>query len=193
MIKKWLLLLPVCFCFLLSAQTPTEEVIKDSIRIAAAQADSIASLIDNSASKVNAIMIANGPVGYVNDFEHILDSTQIKFIAAQLSGFEDKTTNEVGVVTISDFYVYGDDIKSFSEDLFNDWGLGKKDKNNGVLIVVSVNKRMVRITTGLGVTNKLTDALGDHIINNIMIPEFKQNNYGKGIADAINEIIKILE
>jgi uncharacterized protein len=193
MIKKWLLLLPVCFCFLLSAQTPTEEVIKDSIRIAAAQADSIASLIDNSASKVNAIMIANGPVGYVNDFEHILDSTQIKFIAAQLSGFEAKTTNEVGLVTISDFYVYGDDIKSFSEDLFNDWGLGKKDKNNGVLIVVSVNKRMVRITTGLGVNDKLTDALGDHIINDIMIPEFKQNNYGKGIANAVNEIIRILE
>jgi uncharacterized protein len=193
MIKKWLALIPICFCFLLSAQTPTEKAVKDSILKTAAQSDSLAKLIDNSASKSNAILIANGPVGYVNDFEHILDSTQIKFIATQLSGFEDKTTNEVGVVTISDFYVYGDDIKAFSEDLFNDWGLGKRDKNNGVLIVVSANKRMVRITTGLGVTDKLTDALGDHIINSIMIPEFKQNNYGKGIANAVNEIIKILE
>jgi uncharacterized protein len=193
MIKKWLLLLPVCFCFLLSAQTPTQKAINDSLIQTISMADSITALSDNSASKTNAILIANGPVGYVNDFEHILDSTQIKFIAAQLSGFEAKTTNEIGLVTISDFYVYGDNIKVFSEDLFNNWGLGKKDKNNGVLIVVSVNKRMVRITTGLGVTDKLTDALGDHIINDIMIPEFKQNNYGKGITNAVNEIIKILE
>lgn len=178
MIKKYLSLLLLCVCFASNAQPVNPKAVDESL------------LRVISSSPVNTGI---DPVGYVNDFEHLLDSTQIKQLTKLIVGFEAKTTNEIAVLTIADFSTYGDDIEGFSKNIFNSWGIGKKDKNNGMLIVVSAHKRLIRISTGLGVNATLTDDLGDHIINDIMIPEFIKKDYATGITNSVVEIIKILE
>jgi uncharacterized protein len=176
--KILMLILPLCICFATNAQPVNPKAVDDSIL----------KVINSSAASISI-----DPVGYVNDFEHLLDSTQIKQLTRLIVGFEAKTTNEIAVVTISDFNTYGNDIEAFSKDLFNSWGIGKKDKNNGMLIVVSANKRLIRISTGMGINTTLTDDMGDHIINDIMIPEFIKKDYATGITNGVVEIIKILD
>lgn len=134
------------------------------------------------------------PVGFVNDFENILDSaTTETALTGLIIAHEKKTTNQVAVVTIDNFGEYRNDITTYSIDLFNTWGIGQKDKNNGVLITVSKTQQMVNISPGKGLINVLNAIECKRIIEKVMIPRFKENNYATGITDGVNEIIRILE
>jgi uncharacterized protein len=73
------------------------------------------------------------------------------------------------------------------------WGVGTKEKNNGVTIVFSKTLREVRISTGLGLEQKLTDAMCKKVIDELMIPRFKEGNYAQGITDGLKEVIRLLE
>lgn len=128
------------------------------------------------------------PVGYVNDFENILSSDERTKLEEKIKAYELWTTNEITIVTIHSIKPY-DNIKEFATDLSNEWGIGKREKDNGLLILVSKTLRELRISTGLGAEKILTDEVCKEVIDLIIIPEFKKDDFYSGINKGITELI----
>ena len=128
----------------------------------------------------------------VLDNEHILTPAQVNSLDSLYKAHEKITTNEMALVTTPDF---GKDsgIVSFATRLGNKYGIGKKGKDNGILIVFSEAQRQVRISTGYGTEKILTDAIAKKIIDSLMTPEFKQANYFDGLWQGSKAIVTFLE
>ena len=106
------------------------------------------------------------PTGFVNDYADLLNSEQKNNLEQKLSQFEKETSNEISVVTIQN--MQGDTIENFAVKLFEEWGIGKKDKDNGILILVAKDERKMRIEVGYGLEGALTDAQSFWIIDQVM-------------------------
>jgi len=132
------------------------------------------------------------PSGFVNDFEGILTTGQEKKLEKIISKYERKTSNEIAIVTVDSIAPYPD-LYHYSLDLANSWGIGKKDKNNGILLIFSKKLRNIRIQTGKGLTNALTDEEAKRIIDQIIIPEFKKGDYFSGTEKGLMAILKELQ
>lgn len=131
------------------------------------------------------------PIGYVNDFAYIFDSLQVDTLQKKIQIFEDQTTNQIAVVTLDSDILTEDNFDKYALELSNFWGVGTKERNNGLTIVLSPKLRKIRINTGLGTEKILTDKICEDILHNIIIPEFKNENYFNGINKAIDEFIKL--
>ncbi len=129
------------------------------------------------------------PIGYVNDFENILSKEQIKELTEIITSFERKTTNQIAVVTISSVEPYSD-FDQYALDLSKEWGVGRKEKNNGLTIVFSKSLSKIRISTGLGTEKVLTDEICQSIIDQFMVPKFKEGQFYDGISSGLTELIK---
>ena len=86
----------------------------------------------------------------------------------------------------------GQDIEPYANELFRNWKLGEKAKNNGVLLLVAPNERRVRIEVGYGLEKTLTDALSKVIIVNAITPRFKAGDFSGGISRGVDDIITVL-
>ncbi|WP_336294372.1 TPM domain-containing protein [Bartonella sp. CB169] len=128
--------------------------------------------------------------GYVNDMAHLLDKETKENLTKKLAALEKKTGDQIVIVTLQS--LLGNDIEIYSNSLFRAWKLGQKELNNGVLLVIAPNERSVRIEVGYGLEGELTDAISAVIINNLVLPNFHEGNYQKGIAEAIHAIIKVI-
>jgi uncharacterized protein len=86
-----------------------------------------------------------------------------------------------------------DDMETFATAYFNHVGIGKREHNNGVLILVVVDRRQVRIEVGHGLETVVTQSGADRIITEIMVPEFRAGRYGEGVlrgAEAIAALVR---
>lgn len=126
----------------------------------------------------------------VMDSANILTKEQKTNLIHKFEKLDTNTTREVVVATTTSLHGYS--IEEFATGLFRAWGIGKKDKNNGVLLLVAPNERRVRIEVGYGLEGVLTDYLASKIIQESIIPEFKKNAYQRGILKGANEIVKVL-
>ena len=131
-------------------------------------------------------------MGYVNDFEGIFSNEQILELNGIISNHEKKTTNQIVIVSIKSFAPY-ETLFDYSLKLSNFWGVGQKDKKNGIILVFGKQIRKIRIQVGYGLEKKLKDEEAKRIIDNVIIPEFKKDNYFIGIRNGLNEIIKEIE
>ncbi|MBJ6366809.1 TPM domain-containing protein [Snuella sedimenti] len=128
------------------------------------------------------------PVGYVNDFEQIFTPDQKILLEKLISNYEKRTTKEIAIITVSTIEPY-DNIKDYGTDISNEWGIGKKGKDNGLAIIFSKSLREVRVSTGNGTEKILTDEICKSIIDQIMVPEFKNGEYYNGIEKGLLELI----
>lgn len=129
------------------------------------------------------------PIGYVNDFENILNKEQETQLTNFLSVYEQNTTNEIAVITINSIEPYSD-FEQYAIDLSKSWGVGKREKNNGLTIVFSKSLRKIRISTGTGTEKILTDKICKQVIDQIIIPKFKKGEFYDGILLGLAELIK---
>jgi len=127
------------------------------------------------------------PAGFVNDYAQMMSEAARQNLEQKLVQFEKDTSNEISIVTIES--LEGDTIENFAEKLFKEWGIGKEDKDNGVLILVAKNDRQMRIEVGYGLEGALTDAQSYWIIQNVMRPAFQNNDYDGGITGATDNVI----
>ncbi len=130
------------------------------------------------------------PVGYVNDFANIISYQYENKISSLITDLEQKTTAEIAVVTIQS--LAGETVESYAVDLFEKWGIGKKGKDNGVLLLIALGERKVRIEVGYGLEGILPDGLCGEIIRQKIIPNFKKGNYDEGIWQAVATISNII-
>ena len=124
----------------------------------------------------------------VNDFEFIFTLEQLEKLTLMIRDFEKNSSNQIAIVSIDSIGNYTD-FDKFAVDLSNYNGIGLKEKDNGLSIVFSKNLRKIRISTGHGTEKILTDEICKKIIDQTIIPEFKNGDYYSGIEKGITELI----
>ena len=128
--------------------------------------------------------------GYVNDYAGILsDETKVRLTALSAE-IETKTTSQLAILTIDTTAPL--DIETYAVKLFERWGIGQKGKDNGVLILVAVKNRQMRIEVGYGLEGAIPDALAKNIIEKSMLPFFKSGDYNAGILQGTAAVSKLI-
>jgi len=126
----------------------------------------------------------------INDYDSIFNPSQRKEISNILYDYNIKTTRQIVVVTIDSIKPYSD-IQKFATDLGKYWGVGIAEKDNGLVILFSKPEGKIGIATGHGTELILTDEICKSVINNIMIPKFKNGQYYNGIKNGVTELIEM--
>ncbi len=128
--------------------------------------------------------------GRVVDQANIIPAADKASLTDKLAALEDKTSDQLVVVTLNS--LQGTDIADYGYQLGRAWGIGQKDKNNGVLLIVAPTEHKVRIEVGYGLEGDLTDAVTKLIIENSILPRFRANDMPGGIARGVDDIIQVL-
>lgn len=128
--------------------------------------------------------------GYVNDFARLLTREQDSSLNQELIAFEKKTTIEIVVVTVTS--LNGKNIETFTQELATEWGVGKRNKNNGIAFLVAPNDHKMRIQPASGIISVFTNEKATAIMNEVILPLLKAHNMSKGIIDGTHAIINAL-
>ena len=128
--------------------------------------------------------------GYLNDFAGVINSQDQNSITNFVRELENKTTTQVAVVTVDT--TQPEAIEQYAVRLFKKWGIGQKGKDNGVLFLIANKDRALRIEVGYGLEGVLTDAICSGIINQIVIPLFKQGQISTGILEGTKAIVSLV-
>lgn len=127
------------------------------------------------------------PSGFVNDYVGILTREQKNNLESRLVSFEEETSNEISIAIIDS--LKEDTIENFAVELFKKWSIGKKSNDNGVLILVAILDKKMRIEVGYGLEGALTDSQAYWIIENKMKPAFRNNDFYLGLSEASDAIM----
>ncbi|GAB1403525.1 hypothetical protein MASR1M74_07030 [Lentimicrobium sp.] len=131
------------------------------------------------------------PPRLVNDFAGILSADELARLEHMLVDYNDSTSTQITVVTLSSLDGY--DIDDLAQRIGKTWGAGQKAYDNGIIILIkpksSSEKGQAAISTGYGMEEIIPDAIARRIVDNEMIPHFKQNDYYGGIVAGVNIII----
>lgn len=120
-----------------------------------------------------------------------MPETQRATLTEKLKAYEEKTSQQLVIVTLKTLDGYA--IADYGYQLGRHWGIGDKEKNNGTLLIVAPNEKKVRIEVGYGLEGTMTDALASNIIQQIILPLFRQNDFIGGINAGASAIIEINE
>ncbi|TGK89444.1 YgcG family protein [Leptospira bourretii] len=129
--------------------------------------------------------------GRVVDETWTLDSGFVSALERQLKDHESKTSNQIAVLVVPS--LEGEGIEDYSMKVVEAWKLGQKKKDNGVLLLIAINDRKLRIEVGYGLEGNLTDVLCHHIIEKEIKPYFKKGDIQSGIQNGINAIIDAIQ
>lgn len=128
------------------------------------------------------------PPRLVNDYAGVLSKEQVAILEEKLVALDDSTSNQIAVVILKSLEGY--EVQEYANKLFRSWGIGNKKTNNGVLILASIEDRKIWIEVGYGLEGAIPDVTASSIYRNEIVPEFKQQNYYRGIDNAINALSK---
>lgn len=127
------------------------------------------------------------PTGWVNDYSQVLTDTQVQQLNTTIGAFEAATTHEITVAIVP---TIGDEvIDDFAAELFQKWEVGKKGKDDGVLIVIVTDDRLVHIDVGTGIALLVSDEWTADLIQRTLVPALKLGNYYEGIRKAVDKLI----
>jgi len=126
----------------------------------------------------------------VNDYAGILSSSEKSTLESLLIDTENKTSSQVALLTIPS--LEGEVLEDYSIKVAEKWELGQKKFDNGVLVLVAMAEKKIRIEVGYGLEPILTDVKSNYIIRKMMVPEFKRNNYFAGINNGLKAVTGIV-
>ncbi|MEO6832332.1 MAG: TPM domain-containing protein [Chitinophagaceae bacterium] len=126
------------------------------------------------------------PPKLVNDMAHVMSADEVAMLEEKALAFEDSTSNQIAIVTISSIGEY--DISDYATQLSNRWGIGRKGRDNGVLIIAAIKEHKMNISVGKGLEGALTDLVSGRIIRNEMAPSFREGNYYRGFDNALSAV-----
>ena len=129
--------------------------------------------------------------GYVVDQANLLNEETIQELTARLEDHNQRTTNQVAVLTIPT--LEGGDIDDFATRTYETWDLGSGEKTNGALLVIAPRDRKMVIRTGYDLEPYLTDAYANRIIQEVIAPQFRKDNFDAGVKAGVNAILEKVE
>lgn len=128
------------------------------------------------------------PPRLVNDYTSTLTPDQVQALEEKLKKENDSTSNQFAIVIIPTLNDYS--VEEVALRILRDWGVGTKEKNNGVVLLVAKNDRKVRIEVGYGLEGAIPDMIAKSIIDNAINPNFKEGKYYRGLDQAADDLIK---
>lgn len=129
------------------------------------------------------------PPRLVNDFAKILSPGEAEQLERELVAYDDSTSTQIAIVTLES--IQGYPAVEFAHELLNKWGIGQAKQDNGLLILITTEppNREIVIAVGYGLEPYITDALSKRIIENILVPAFRANNYYQGLSEACHSLM----
>src|SRR5215203_984104 len=128
------------------------------------------------------------PPKLVNDLANVLTVEQVDALERKLVAYDDSTSNQVVVVTTQSLGDYA--IDEVALGILRKWGVGTKEKDNGIVILAAIADRKMWIATGYGLEGAIPDITAQSIIDHDILPNFRGGNYYRGFDDATTSIIK---
>ena len=132
------------------------------------------------------------PYGWVNDFTNLFTTAQQTELDSLITAFEKATTVEMAIVTIDSTVTSRKGFDNYITALGNRWGVGKQETNNGIIIGICPSYKRIRISTGPGIMDKWSDATVKSIIDNTIIPQYKQGAYFEGTKMGLLAVMQEL-
>lgn len=130
------------------------------------------------------------PPQLVNDFAEVIDPGKEARLEQKLLRYSDTTSTEIAVVIVKS--LNGEDPNLYAAELGQEWGVGRKGKDNGLVFLVAVDDQKMAIQNGYGLEPVLTDAATKIIIEEYVLPEFRQGDYYAGIDSGTDQIFKLI-
>jgi len=127
------------------------------------------------------------PSGFVNDFAKVLKVQDAEAVESLAAAIKEKTGAELALVTVESFAPYAS-IDEFSLALAEVWGVGERGKDNGVLLVLAMSEREVKIEVGYGLEGAIPDSVAGRILDTVVIPAFRQGDFSGGLREGCNAI-----
>ena len=131
------------------------------------------------------------PNRLVNDYAKVFSPSDVQRLEQKLIQYDEQTSTQIAVVIIQS--LEGDDLFDYSQRLSETWGIGGAENDNGVLLIVSIDDRKLRIHTGYGTEGAIPDAIAKRIIEDEIKPGFKAGDYYAGIDRGTSAMIFALE
>jgi uncharacterized protein len=129
----------------------------------------------------------SGQPRLVNDFANVLTPEQEQALEQKLVAYDDSTSTQIAVVTIATTQDLP--IEDVALEILRQWGVGNREKGNGVVILAAINDRQINIQTGYGMEGAVPDITAKNIIENDMLPNFREGNYYRGFDAGTTSII----
>jgi uncharacterized protein len=129
------------------------------------------------------------PPRLVVDFTGLLSGEELDALERKLVAYDDSTSTQIAVVIEES--LEGEDIFDYSYRLAESWGIGRQGKNNGILLYIAIGDRKLRIQTGYGAEGFLPDGMAKRIIDQVIVPRFREQNYFAGLDRATDIIIQL--
>lgn len=148
----------------------------------------IGAFLGANALHAQNVLAKPNPPRLVVDAAGILNANEIASLEQKLVAFDDSSSNQISVVIIPT--LDGNAIEEYAIKLFRAWGIGDAKKNNGILLLIAVNDKKIRIEVGYGLEGAITDVQSKSIIDNDLQPAFRKKAYYEGINAAIDNISK---
>lgn len=128
---------------------------------------------------------------FVSNPDGILDVQTVSQLNVMLDSLAQATSTEVAVVAVNS--IGNEPIESFATALFQQWGIGQANEDNGLLVLFVLDQRAIRFETGYGLEGVLPDALGNQIQQQFFIPHFRNNDYDQGFLLGMQKVVSVLK
>ena len=123
---------------------------------------------------------------FINDYADIFSQSEENILNTKLKNLEKKTSVEFAILTINT--LAGDSLEEYSLDVARSWGVGKKKSDNGLLLLIVKNDKKIRIEVGYGLEGNITDAQSYWLIEKILKPNFRKNNFFVGVNELVDKV-----
>jgi uncharacterized protein len=127
----------------------------------------------------------------VVDATGTLDAARKQQLEQQALALQQRKGSQLQVLVVAS--TQPETIEQYTQRVFDQWQLGRKDVDDAVLLVVARDDRRVRIQPGYGLEGAIPDAIANRIIQEYLAPKFRAGDYGGGIADATAQLVRLVE
>ncbi len=133
------------------------------------------------------------PYHFISDYENLFSEEEETILDSIVNNFEKHTSIEIAIITLDTILVANKNFEELTLLIAQKWEIGKKEKNNGILIAISSEYRRMRIQNGFGIEKQLTDFQTKNIIDNVITPFYKNGEYFNGTKAGLIDIINTLK
>jgi len=127
------------------------------------------------------------PSGFVNDFAKVMKAQDVKAVESLAAAVKEKTGTELALVTVESYVPYAS-ISEYSIALAEAWGVGERNKDNGVILVLAMKEREVKIEVGYGLEGAIPDSVAGRILDTVVIPAFQNDDFSGGLREGCRAI-----
>ncbi|WP_447640875.1 MULTISPECIES: TPM domain-containing protein [Chitinophagaceae] len=133
------------------------------------------------------------PDGYVNDYEELFTDEQNAKLDSMIRSFEKQTSIQIALISFDTTMSCIDSLDALSLKMANSWGVGQKDKNNGVIVGICSGYGKVKVLYGLGIDGLVSDKETNQIIQTYFVPYYEKDQYYQGTVSGLTALMSMLK